>query len=126
MAITGHKNQQSLADYGELDESDHRQIGEILSTVDKTTDVHKVQPPSLPTPQAAPPNASGPVFNFNNSTVVFVGSTPTSNTSINQQYAQYTNLPCKKRYFIDSDAALYRELIIYHVDIIHRQYLLIM
>ena len=106
-----------------VDGSDHRQIGEILSTVDKTTDVHKVQPPSLPTPQAAPPNASGPVFNFNNSTVVFVGSTP----SINQQYAQYTNLPCKKRYnFIDSDAALYRELIIYHVDIIHRQYLLIM
>ena len=35
MAITGHKNQQSLADYAELDESDHRQIGEILSTVDK-------------------------------------------------------------------------------------------
>ena len=31
MAITGHKNQQSLTDYGELDEADHCKIGGILS-----------------------------------------------------------------------------------------------
>ena len=32
MAITGHKNQQSLTDYGELDDADHHRIGEILSS----------------------------------------------------------------------------------------------
>ena len=39
MAITGHKNQQNLADYGELDECDHRRIGEILSTVNKSSEI---------------------------------------------------------------------------------------
>ena len=39
MAITGHINQQSLADYGGLDECDHRRIGEILSTVDKSSEI---------------------------------------------------------------------------------------
>ena len=31
MAITGHKNQQSLTDYDELDNDDHIRLGKILS-----------------------------------------------------------------------------------------------
>ena len=66
MAITGHKNQQSLADYGELDECDHRRIGEILSTVNKSSEIElsskippQVEPLTSTTPPATSSYASG-------------------------------------------------------------------
>ena len=31
MAITGHKNQQSIADYDELDDEDHMRLSRVLS-----------------------------------------------------------------------------------------------
>ena len=31
MAITGHKNQQSLTDYDEIDNDDHIRLGRVLS-----------------------------------------------------------------------------------------------
>ena len=67
MAITGHKSQQSLADYGELDECDHRRIGEILSTANKSSEIElsskippKVEPLTSITPLATSSYASGP------------------------------------------------------------------
>ena len=100
VAITGHTNQQSLSDYGELDQSDHQRIGKILSSVHDQSTSSQVQlarpsvsAPALLPPQplvpsapatAIPPPYSGPVYNFNNSTVYFLGSS-TSNTC-NQEY----------------------------------------
>ena len=39
MAITGHKNQQSLTDYDELDNDDHMRLGKVLS-YEKTEQIH--------------------------------------------------------------------------------------
>ena len=138
MAITGHKNQQSLTDYRELDEADHCKIGEILSNDVGKSAVKSISPqvPVLPPkstqiqpssslvlPASAPvqtkstdepvsalaaefkPNpthSSGPVFHFNNSTVLFFGSS-TSNTC-NQQY-KHTELASnsRKRFLPDLD-----------------------
>ena len=46
MAITGHKSEQSLADYDALDLSDHRHLGEVLGVV-----------PDQPQPVLAPEHA---------------------------------------------------------------------
>ena len=39
MAITGHKNEQNLADYGKIDLDDHLRSGEILSGSSHSSDV---------------------------------------------------------------------------------------
>ena len=41
MAITGHKNQQSLTDYDELDDDDHLRLSRILSSETTTSKQHK-------------------------------------------------------------------------------------
>ena len=46
MAITGHKNQQSLADYDEIDDDDHMRLSKILSK--------EKQVATLPTSSAQP------------------------------------------------------------------------
>ena len=112
MAITGHKNHQSLADYSELDYSDHQKLGAILSSSNSEQQnppaeilpvVEQVKPVS-PHDTSSKSTCSGPVFNFTNSKVIFFGSS-TSNT----QY-QHTELTqqCRKRFMAqimaDSDS----------------------
>ena len=83
MAVTGH-NQQSFTDYDELDDEDHSHLIKILSSETTTSKqlaqvpaVHMsptfnpLQPLNLP---VAMPNyviPSAPVFNIQNSTVIF-------------------------------------------------------
>ena len=82
MAVTGHKNQQSLTDYDELDDKDHLRPSKILSSETTSKQLAKVplpvhMPPMfnplqpLNPPVATPNNVimhpSAPVFNIQNS-----------------------------------------------------------
>ena len=116
MAITGHKNQQSIADYDELDDEDHMRLSRVLSndntltpsttkTLRKSTLMqpafNHLQPlPSLP---SASVYNSGPVFNFHNSTVIFGAS---SSTNLSQQFQQTRQCSStrKRAYILESDS----------------------
>ena len=119
MAITGHKNQQSIADYDELDDEDHMRLSRVLSnnntltpsTTKKTLEqntlmqpaFNHLQPlPSLPC-ASAPVYNSGPVFNFHNSTVIFGAS---SSTNLSQQFQQtrQSSSTRKRAYILESDS----------------------
>ena len=120
MAITGHKNQQSLTDYDELDDDDHLCLSRTLSS-ETTTSKQLAQGP-LPdhtihippafnplqplNPPISTPNyvmQSGPVFNIQNSTVIFG---PSSSCSLSQQLQQnhHSHKAHKRAYILDSDS----------------------
>ena len=48
MAITGHKNQQSLTDYDELDEEDHLRLSRVLNNEKPSTSKHATTLRSVP------------------------------------------------------------------------------
>ena len=95
MAITGHKNQQSLADYDKLNDEDHMRLSRILSSEKLAASKQPAQlslpehtivmPPTLIhlqplNPLVSVPNfamPSAPVFNIQNSTVIFGHSSST-------------------------------------------------
>ena len=77
MAITRHKNQQSLADYDDIDD-DHMRLSKILS---KEKQVVMLPTSSAQTvhnlPQSLPGPTYQPIFNIHNSTVIFGASSST-------------------------------------------------
>ena len=88
MAITGHKNEQSLADYDDLDLEDHLHLGEVLSGK-KPSEVaiksHQQTLPSLSSPPVSRSFPSLPMV-FHNCNVTF-GST--TFTSFSQSQSSY-------------------------------------
>ena len=62
IAITGHKNQQVLKDYDELDTDDHQCIGKVLSYIWQNTQISVASNCTL--------DCSFPVFNTQNCKVV--------------------------------------------------------
>lgn len=123
MAIAGHKNQHSLADYNELDDEDHMHLSKILSSektplsIQPSQDLESVPnhtviiPPICDQPQ--PLNAlaslpkyvmpSAPVFNIQNSTVIF-GESSSSTLSQQFQLAHHCQKTRKRVCIIDSDS----------------------
>ena len=73
MAITGHKNQQSLTDYSELDAEDHQRLGKILSTVKQPVQFTPEPSVKLPldtkssTPEPSSGDAAVPLPSFHSS-----------------------------------------------------------
>jgi hypothetical protein len=109
MAITGHKNQQSIADYDELDDEDHMRLSRVLSKENTLTPSTTKTPgnstlmqplPSLPSVPVCNP---GPVFNFHNSTVIF-GASSSTNLSQQFQQTQQRSSTRKRAYILDSDS----------------------
>ena len=122
MAITGHKNQQSLTDYDELDDEDHIRLSKILSS-EKSTAVNQSGQESLPDHTIAMPHTfshlqplnplmpipnnyvmpSTPVFNIQNSTVIFG---PSSSSTLSQQFqpTHHCHKTHKRAYILDSDS----------------------
>ena len=122
MAITGHKNQQSLTDYDDLDDEDHIRLSKILSS-EKSTAVNQSGQESLPDHTIAMPHTfshlqllnplmpipnnyvmpSAPVFNIQNSTVIFG---PSSSSTLSQQFqpTHHCHKTHKRAYILDSDS----------------------
>lgn len=92
MAITGHRNQQSLTDYDELDNDDHIRLGKVLKSDCKDTHVqNSTHNPLLQYSTYGP----APVFNMQNCNIII--KTPS--------HQPHQQLPKKRRcYIIDSDS----------------------
>ena len=113
MAMTGHKNQHSLADYNELDDEDHMCLSKILSSEKTSLSIQPshVTPPICEQPQ--PLDAlvslpkyvmpSAPVFNIQNSTVIF-GDSSSSTLSQQFQLAHHCQKIRKRACIIESDS----------------------
>lgn len=100
IAITGHKNQQSLVDYDELDENDHLKLGKILSKPEG--DNICIQLPCAPHSSSTNCYSQPPIFNIQYSNVYFGAS---SSNMYSQQYSsmQVSKKP-RRAYIIDSDS----------------------
>ena len=99
MAITGHKNEQSLADYDTLDIDDHRKLGETLGGAVE---------PLTPVP-VGKSSTSKPSFNPNPVPFVFQNCTFnncfSSRSSSSSSYTQHTcNNSRKRAYILSSDS----------------------
>ena len=107
MVITGHKNEQSLADYDTLDVDDHRKLGKTLGGV--------VEPQSMltlaPATECSTPK---PSFNPNPAPLIFKNCTFNNCfSSCSSSYTQQTcnnssktqpSLPRKRAYILSSDS----------------------
>ena len=87
-AITGHKNEQSLADYDDLDLEDHLHLGEVLSGKKPSGVAIKTYQQTLPSLSSPPVSGSFPSLPmvFHNCNVTF-GST--TFTSFSQSQSSY-------------------------------------
>ena len=111
MAITGHRNQQSLADYDELDDEDHMRLSRVLSNENTSTPSTTTTPGNhthmhlqpVTALQSVPMYNPCPVFNFHDSTVIFGAS---SSTNLSQQFQQTQRCSSsrKRAYILDSDS----------------------
>ena len=111
VSITGHKIEQSLRDYTDVDMEDHAKLSEILvgAHVSRKRPLKDTTNIDICTGMSAAQNNSGlSTFNFTNCTVFYGNSCNTSsNTQLNQIWPQQSELkgpPCKKTYIIDSDS----------------------
>ncbi len=97
IAITGHKNEQSIKFYADTDIEDHHQMSTMLSRpkpplVEKSTNMQKLGVQELSSPS---------LYNFYGCSVYF-GHT---STQTNTQVSQTCSMPTKKRRIaIDSDS----------------------
>ena len=111
VSITGHKNEQSLRDYTDVDMEDHAKLSEILvgahvsrkRPLKDTTNIGECAGTSVAQ------NHPGPsTFNFTNCTI-FIGNScnTSSNAQLNQIWPQQSELkdpPRKRACIIDSDS----------------------
>jgi len=100
-AITGHRNEQSLQQYSEMEQQDHAQISKVLSSDHQSAQfrppLHDYNP-NIPVPPVVPHQ-----YNFNNCTVFF-GNTQASSTSTQGQLPVSTTTRKRPRAcIIDSD-----------------------
>ena len=94
MAITGHRNQQSLTDYDDLDNDDHIRLGKVLS-YDKSEAHTQYSMPHNPFKHYSTCAAPTPVFNMQNCRVVIEAPS----------YQPSKHTPKKRRcHIIDSDS----------------------
>ena len=107
MSITGHKNEQSLRDYTDVDIEDHAKLSGILVGASKS--IQKRSPLKDTSNEVkmghgtSVQNTPGPsTFNFTNCTVYFGNSCNTSsNTQLNQVCTQHSKqVPFRKRAYI--------------------------
>ena len=109
VSITGHKNEQSLRDYTDVDMEDHAKLSEILVGAHvsrkrpplkdaSNVDTHAIM-------SAAQNNPEPSTFNFTNCTVFFGNSCNTSSSrQLNQIWPQHSMVkapPRKRAYIID-------------------------
>ena len=111
VSITGHKNEQSLHDYIDVDMEDHAKLSEILIGAHTSRKRPLKDTTNIDTYVGTSAAQSGPgpsTFNFTNCTVFFGNSCNTSsNTQLNQIWPQHSELkvpPRKRAYVIDSDS----------------------
>ena len=111
VSITGHKNEQSLRDYTDVDMEDHAKLNEILVGAHASRKHPLRDTTNIDTcaGMSAAQSSPGPsTFNFTNCTVFFGNSCNTSsNTQLNQIWPQQSELkvpPRKRAHVIDSDS----------------------
>ena len=115
MAVTGHKNQQSLTDYDELDDKDHLRLSKILSSETTSKQLAKVplpvhMPPMfnplqpLNPPVATPNNVIIHLLQFSTFKTLVIFSS--SSSSLSQQFQQnhHSHKARNKAYILDLDS----------------------
>jgi len=111
VSITGHKNEQSLRDYADVDMEDHAKLSEILVGAHTSRKRPLKDTTNTDTYTGTSTALSGPgpsTFNFTNCTVFFGNICNTSsNTQLNQIWPQQSEVkvpPRKRAHVIDSDS----------------------
>ena len=107
-AITGHRNEQSLQQYAEMEQHSHAQISKVRSSDPQHVHSkfplheHTMNTQATPPSQMASHSSVPQQYYFSNCTVYF-GNTQATNTSTQYQAHVETSRKHRRVYVIDSD-----------------------